>query len=281
MEYESVEERTFVTSQPAAFAALYGPEQPAELRRAILDQCAQRLCTVFATLKSRPASIVVRTPQDLPDLGLGDTAQRKGLCRCGPLLAHAAVHPAAPRRRVTHAAAHAGTSAASCRTGCRGGRRTTRRSSPPPRATSSSSTAATTPWRPPSTPSTTPPSRTTSPTSAAACSGTLACARRVYAAPGGGGPGCSQLRLQVSVDGRQGPAADVRAPRQRERPDVGGDAARAHRRCRLRSLVAAERVRQQQADARRARGCRRGQPVQGDGGPAGVPAAEGAPVDAL
>lgn len=84
MEYESVEERTFVTSQPGAFKALYGPEQPAELRRAMLDQCAQRLCTVFATLKSRPASIVVRTPQDLPELGLGDTAQRKGLCQCAP-----------------------------------------------------------------------------------------------------------------------------------------------------------------------------------------------------
>lgn len=82
VEYESVEDRTFITGQPAALATFFGQASTAERRRAALDQCAQRLCTAFATLKSRPGKIVVRTPVDVPDVGLGDTAERRDLCRC-------------------------------------------------------------------------------------------------------------------------------------------------------------------------------------------------------
>ena len=82
IEYESVEDRTFITGQPAALATFFGAASTAERRRAALDQCAQRLCTAFVTLKSRPGKIIVRTPTDMPDLGLGDTADRRELCRC-------------------------------------------------------------------------------------------------------------------------------------------------------------------------------------------------------
>jgi hypothetical protein len=80
-EYKNVEDRTFTTGQPNAFNVFFGPHVTAQARKAALDQCAQRLCTVFASLKSRPASIVVRTPTELPELGLGDAQQRKDLCR--------------------------------------------------------------------------------------------------------------------------------------------------------------------------------------------------------
>ena len=82
LEYENVQDRTFVTGQPTALAALLGQHATTERRKATLDIAAQRLCTAFVALGARPGKIVVRTPQELPDVGLGDTSQRKSLCRC-------------------------------------------------------------------------------------------------------------------------------------------------------------------------------------------------------
>ena len=82
MDYESIEDRTFLTMQPNALSTFFGARSTFERRKAALDTCAQRLCSVFVTLRGRPSKIVVRTPTEIPDMGLGDTTQRLSLCRC-------------------------------------------------------------------------------------------------------------------------------------------------------------------------------------------------------
>ena len=134
-EYESIEDRTFCTGQPKALSTFFGEHTTAERRKMALDQCAQRLCTAFVTLKCRPSSIVVRTPQELPDVGLGDQALRKSLCRSvpcpecsmmaciwerGPHSGGALPHTVLAlswRLLSTHAAVSTGTSGEWCKTG--------------------------------------------------------------------------------------------------------------------------------------------------------------------
>jgi hypothetical protein len=78
-EYENVDERTFVTSCPDALPLLFGRDITREGRQTELNKCAQRLATVFTTLKCRPNSVTVRTPTELPDLP--NMEARRAVCR--------------------------------------------------------------------------------------------------------------------------------------------------------------------------------------------------------
>jgi len=74
-----VDGRTFVTGSNAAMANLFGRDLKRDTRQAELGKTAQRLATVFAAIKSRPASITVRVPTDLPDLP--NSEARRSVCK--------------------------------------------------------------------------------------------------------------------------------------------------------------------------------------------------------
>ena len=78
-EFENVDERTFSTGCPDALPTLFGRDMSREARQSELHKTAQRLATMFTTLKTRPNSIVVRTPTELPDLPNGEA--RRSVCR--------------------------------------------------------------------------------------------------------------------------------------------------------------------------------------------------------
>lgn len=60
-------------------ANLFGRDLKRDTRQAELGKTAQRLATVFAAIKSRPASITVRVPTDLPDLP--NSEARRSVCK--------------------------------------------------------------------------------------------------------------------------------------------------------------------------------------------------------
>lgn len=80
-EFENVDGRTFITGSNSALANLFGRDLKRETRQGELGKTAQRLATVFAAIKSRPASITVRVPTELPDLP--NSEARRTVCKYG------------------------------------------------------------------------------------------------------------------------------------------------------------------------------------------------------
>lgn len=78
-EFENVDGRTFITGSDSALANLFGRDLKRDTRQGELGKTAQRLATVFAAIKSRPASITVRVPTELPDLP--NSEARRTVCK--------------------------------------------------------------------------------------------------------------------------------------------------------------------------------------------------------
>ena len=78
-EFENVDGRTFVTGSTDALSNLFGRDLKRDVRQMELGKTAQRLATVFAALKSKPASITVRVPTEIPDLP--NSEARRSVCK--------------------------------------------------------------------------------------------------------------------------------------------------------------------------------------------------------
>lgn len=68
-----------MTGSDDALVHLFGRDLKRDVRQMELWKTAQRLATVFTALKSRPASITVRVPSELPDLP--NTEARRSICK--------------------------------------------------------------------------------------------------------------------------------------------------------------------------------------------------------
>lgn len=90
-EFSSLDSRTFHTNQPNALATCFGAQIDKHTWNQEVHVAGLRLATVFTTLRSHPSSIIVRTPQDLPE---GPGSQYRSLvCKCALSPKHLLLFP--------------------------------------------------------------------------------------------------------------------------------------------------------------------------------------------